>query len=195
MIYSHILKYLIKNHLFFKVFANYLFAHHPDCNPYSSHVWTIRGLKFCKSCTIGFIMVNVLFLIFLINKSIAKLFSNMYIDFTFIIILLPFPFLYLLGSFGNNTVHSFVRIMFPFFAITLFLSVIFITVPIVKILLLGWILIGLVLIFRRRKSNMIKICTNCEYNADFNHCPGFEKIRTLVDNIRTDLLIPLELVN
>ncbi len=82
--------------------------------------------------------------------------------------------------------------MFPLFAITLFLSFIFITVPLIKILLLGWILVGLLLIIKRRKTKMTKICFNCEYKADFDHCPGYEKLRTLADNIRTKVLIPLE---
>ena len=195
MVYSKIIKYLFKKRLFYEILENYMFTHHPDCNPYSSHVWTIGHWKFCKSCSTGFIMLNLLFLIFFINISLTKLFSNMVVDFTFIVILLPFSLLYLLDSFGNKFVHSIVRIMFPLFAITLFISFIFITNPFVKILLLGWILIGIVLMFKRRKTKMMKICTDCEYKADFDHCPGFEKLRTLADNIRTDVLIPLELVN
>ena len=61
MVYTQVIKYLFKNHLFYDTLGNFMFAHHPDCNPYSSHVWTFKRWKFCKSCSTGFIMLNILF--------------------------------------------------------------------------------------------------------------------------------------
>ncbi len=137
--------------------------------------------------------MNIFLLIFLVNLSLVSIFTNIYVDFFLLISLLPFSLLYFLFETKNNSLHSIIRIIFSLFAITLFLSFIFIKIVLVKVLLFGIILVGVLIIFKTRKTKMLKICTECEFKADFEHCPGYQKMRSLAENIRTDVLIPLNL--
>jgi hypothetical protein len=177
-----IYKSILTNKLFYKVLINYLFSHHPECEEYSSHTWKIGSVNFCKSCTGSFILLNTGIVFFLIFPGSSHFFTDASTDLLLLLLMTPVVILYLIGV-DNERLRSISRVFFLLFVMILMASFIFVESIIAKLFFLIWMLIGLILVYRRRKTKMIRICEKCRYNDMINLCPGYQSIQDLVNAI------------
>ena len=174
-----IYKEILTNKLFYKVLLNYLLSHHPECEEYSSHTWKIGSFHFCKSCTGSFFIINIAIVFFLLFPESSHVFTDANSDLLLLLGLTPIVILYLIGV-NNELIRNISRIVFIIFALILMVSFIFVESLVFKVLFLLWMIIGLILIYRRRKTKMIKICQDCAYNDMASFCPGYQSIQNLV---------------
>lgn len=156
-----------------------MFAHHPDCDEYSAHTWRLGPFTFCKTCSVGFLLLNSLLVSFLLIPKGFNFFADFYSNIFLLLILSPLVIFYLVGA-TKGRLKDVLQITFIIFAVILGLSFIYVENPFGKIVFLAWISFGLILLFLFRKKKMFKICRECEYEANFGECPGLESFRDFV---------------
>jgi len=169
-------KKLSRARLFLSDFKPILLSHHPNCEVYSNHVYHVGKYKFCIGCftlypTIAITILLALFFIRLDLQTLTFLFGISYLFFTPLI-------LNILGLTKYKFLKVFSKICLGiglgFYLLAVFSLPLH---PIFKILTIFEINFFIGVIAYIRAKHIKKDCAQCEYNGDWDNCPGMKPIR------------------
>ncbi|MHA1154941.1 MAG: hypothetical protein ACTSQK_02440 [Candidatus Heimdallarchaeota archaeon] len=154
-------------------------AHHPECETFEDHVFKIGKLRLCRGCTLSYPPMYALVLMFIFWPD-AMLFL------TSTGLWIPNLWWFTIGfgvtgasalllrkySLFINDIYKFCRGAFAGFLVTIILSQHWGFKIGAVVILMG--AMGLLSIHRGKE--MEKICEECEWNANFDECPGWTDI-------------------
>ena len=174
--FTKLKKKLSRASLFLSDFKPILLSHHPNCEMYSNHVYHLGKYKFCIGCftlypTIILTIMFVLVFIELKLETIVMIFNISFIFFTPLI-------LNILGYTKYKFLKVFSKISLGI-GIGLYLIATFSLPfhPIFKILTLFEINMYIGIIAYIRARHIKKDCAQCEFQGNWDSCPGMKPIR------------------
>ena len=169
-------KKLSRTSLFLSDFKPILLSHHPNCEMYSNHVYHIGKYKLCIGCftlypTIVFTIIFTLLFVELNLETIIFIFNISFLFFTPLI-------LNILGYTKYKFLKIFSKVSLGI-GIGLYLIAIFSLPfhPIFKILTLLEVNMYIGIIAYIRARHIKKDCAQCEFEGDWDRCPGMKPIR------------------
>ncbi|MFX0083911.1 MAG: hypothetical protein ACFE94_19365 [Candidatus Hodarchaeota archaeon] len=161
--------------LFFSDMKPILLSHHPNCDVFSNHVYTLGRIKLCIGCftfypTVG---VTILFIITFIKLTLTNLFIMFFLSFAFFIPIV-------LNIFGL-TKYKFLKILtktsIGIGAGLLIISTLFLPIFLfIKISILFEIHFITGAIAYIRVKHIKKRCLQCEFEGNWDECPAMKPI-------------------
>lgn len=154
-------------------------AHHPECEAFNDHVFTIGKLHLCRGCTLSYppMYATVLIIIFWPDArafltAIGLWIPNLWwftigFGLTGVIALLLRKY-----SLFINDIYKFSRGAFAGFLITIILSQHWGFKIGAGLLLTG----AMIYLSLHRGKDMEKTCEDCEWKANYEECPGWKDI-------------------
>lgn len=144
----------------------YAFAHHPICNLFHDHVYSVKGWWICKGCAITYPTAIFSFFFLLIIRI------NLDQAFTIVVVAGVFSVIGLI-RFIPRKIASIKRVFLGLFA-SAYLYSLFLNADLL-IFILGLIVFSFILMFFSviRYSEMKRICSNCVYEGNWEKCEGF----------------------
>ncbi len=153
-----------------------IFSHHPYCEKFEDHTFSVKGVSFCIGCFIGIpsAIIGVV-LIYVLN-----LFLSIEPDVLFItgVILMS---TFLLSPFKltkYRRVKFAQKILFNLGAAFIFWWIIYLPNPLLYNLLFGFFVYMTVITFLNvyHTFSIFRKCKKCEFEMDWESCPGFKDI-------------------
>lgn len=155
-----------------------LLAHHPSCETFDSHVFKIGKVRLCKGCALSYPPAYGIPIVFIawIRARNFIIFSNFYIQniWWFVIgtgilaigthLLKPY----------SKFINDFAKFTRGVWAGFLILSILVISPWYYKLIPLAITAVGLMLITLKRQKDMTKTCNECEWQSDYENCPGWK---------------------
>ncbi len=154
-------------------------AHHPECETFEDHVFKIGKLRLCRGCTLSYPPMYALVLMFIFWPGARDFLTS-------IGLWIPNLWWFTIGfgatgalalllrkySFIINDIYKFCRGAFAGFLVTVILSQHWGFKIGAVVILMG----AMVLLSMHRGKEMEKTCEECEWNANFDACPGWADI-------------------
>ncbi len=173
---SHLKQKINRAFLFLSDFKPILLSHHPNCDVYSNHVYHIGKYRFCIGCFTLYptILLTIIFTLLFIQLNIETIVLIFNISFIF--------FLPLILNILGYTKYKFLKIFSKVslgIGLGLYLIAIFSLPfhPIFKILTLFEVNMYIGIIAYIRAKQLKKDCSQCEFQGDWDTCPGMKSIR------------------
>ncbi len=153
-----------------------LLSHHPDCENFKEHTFSIGTKKFCIGCFIGypFAFIGV------ITIYIINLFLNFSSDLLLIVglILMSSFILSPLKLTKRKSIKILQKAIFNLGGAFLFWWIFFLPNPFfINFLLFFFIFSFLLLLVNTYHAySFYRTCKKCEFSLDWENCPGFKKL-------------------
>lgn len=163
-----------------------LLSHHPECETFDSHVFKIGKVRICKGCTLSYppaYGIPILFIAWGLARDFI-LASDFYIQniWWFVIgtgiIAIGNHFMKPLSLFINDLA----KVTRGIFAGFLILAILIVTPWYFKFIPLAVIAAGLVWMSVKRQKDMSTTCTECEWQNDYENCPGWKDFSVNLQN-------------
>jgi hypothetical protein len=158
-----------------------IFRHHPYCEKFEDHTFSVKGVSFCIGCFIGIpsAIIGVVLIYFL------NLFLTLESGVLFIIglILMSTFLLSPLKLTKYQPVKFAQKILFNLGAAFIFWWVIYLPNPLLYNLLFGFFVYMTAITFLNvyHTFSIFRKCKKCEFEMDWESCPGFKDIMDYIN--------------
>jgi len=177
--------------IFSKEALQLMLSHHPNCKEYDAHVFKIGKLRLCKGCTLSYPPAYTIILLFIFWMPARDfLLAEGYVFQNIWWFILGFGFLTILGYVLKRfsiVISDFTKlfrgILAGFLVVGVFAAPKWYYKIIPAVLVFG----GLTWLSLKRGKEMDQTCKECEWQGQFEVCPGFSGFYQRLNECSTEL--------
>jgi len=159
-----------------KILGPYRLSHHPLCDDFDDHVYSIRGKIFCRGCVMQYSGMIISFSIIILGHLPILKWWNGLTEYQvgFVLYLMILPTIITALFIHNRNIKDFARLLLGASFTLAIIQLIFTPNWLIK----GWILLnlipGYIYLNRRREAKNRKVCESCEEFKQMPYCRGFQ---------------------
>lgn len=153
-----------------------LLSHHPDCDKFSKHVYHVGKYKLCIGCFTYYptIAITIIFTLLFVDITLTNLVFLFLISFLFFLAVI----LNILKLTKTKFLKIISKILIGIGAGFFIVAAIFLPIHLIFKIMMIWEvnLFGGIIAYIRIKG-IEKDCLECEFEKDWDNCPGMKHIR------------------